>query len=89
MSNYNLTGKYETLLSSLSNELTIKEGKRVSKTEVLERILDIVIEEERLFSIEEQPLSFFTRSVYYKEKEDMKPSSDIIRDIRAIVKKIS
>ena len=89
MSNYNLTGKYETLLSSLSNELTIKEGKRVSKTEVLERILDIVIEEERLFSIEEQPLSFFTRSVYYKEKEDTKPSSDIIRDIRAIVKKIS
>ena len=63
MATYNLKGKYETILSQLSNDLSIVEKKRISKREVLEKILDIVIEEERLFSTREQPVSFLRRNI--------------------------
>lgn len=63
MTSYGLKGKYETLLSQMSNDLSIIEKKRISKREVLERILDVVIEEERLFSTREQPVSFLRRTI--------------------------
>ena len=91
MSSYNLTGKYETLLSSLSNQLSILQEKRVSKTDVLKQILDIVIEEEKLFSSteEEQPVSFFRRNIYKLPTNQQKEQSpqDIINRIKAISKK--
>ena len=91
MATYNLTGKYETLLSSLSNDISAEKGKRVSKKQVLEKILDVVLEEERLFSIkEEQPMSFFKRSIYKppKTKEiNQKSSQEILAHVRKLVNK--
>ena len=65
MASYSLTGKYETLLSVLSNDFSVELGKKMSKKEVLELILDIVIEEKKLFAMEnEQPVSFFRRTIF-------------------------
>lgn len=91
MATYRLTGKYETLLSSLSNDLSVEAKKRVSKKDVLERILDIVIEEERLLaSNNEQPVSFFRRNIFQpptKQPLNTKSSHEIINHIRSLVNK--
>ena len=93
MASYNLIGKYESILSSLSNDLTVQESKRVSKSEVLKRILDIVIEEERLFASNdsEQPVSFFRRNIYklpINNTIHKQSSQDIINRVKAISKKL-
>ena len=90
MASYTLKGKYESILSSLSNDLTVKEKRRVAKSEVLKRILDIVIEEERLFvpNDTEQPVSFFRRNIYKLPTNHTQGSSqDIINRVRALSKK--
>ena len=91
MSSYNLTGKYESILSSLSNDLSIQDNRRVSKSEVLKRILDIVIEEERLLcpNDTEQPVSFFRRNVYKlpTNHTTQKNPQDIINRVTAISKR--
>ena len=92
MASYNLTGKYESILSSLSNDFTVQENKRVSKSEVLKRILDIVIEEERLFESNnnEQPVSFFRRNIYKLPTNTTihtQSPQDIINRVKHISKK--
>jgi hypothetical protein len=65
MPTYTLNGKHESILSSLSNKLSIEEGKRISKSEVLQRILDVVItEEELLGATDSNAVSFFRRVIY-------------------------
>ena len=73
MAVYKLTGKYETLIDRLSQQLSAFEGRRVSKTEVVQRILDVVIQEENLFSTKEQAVGFFNRTIFRIED---KPRSD-------------
>ena len=65
MATYKLTGKYESLLSTLSNDLSVELGKKISKSKVLELILDVVLEEDKLFSVkDEQIVSAFRRIIY-------------------------
>ena len=89
MASYSLTGKYESILSSLSNDLTVKEKKRVSKSDVLKRILDIVIEEEKLLvpNDTEQPVSFFRRNIYKLPIIKQQSSQDIINRVKVLGKK--
>ena len=86
MGTYNLKGKYETLLSSLSNDISASTGKRVSKREILERILDVVIKEERLFSSEEQPVSFFKRAIFKAPDKKLKDTGDLLAQVRCLNK---
>lgn len=88
MGMYKLTGKYETLIDGLSNKLSAEAGKRVSKTEALQRILDIVIEEEKLFSTKEQPVSFFRRSIF-RVQEKARTSKTVYELIDSIISAIS
>ena len=90
---YTLTGTHEALLCRLSNKFTEVSGKKVSKREVLRKILDEVIEEEELLSIkEEQPRSFFKRIIVFQQpnpnnKEKMtKSSQDIIKRLKFMSK---
>lgn len=87
MASYNLTGKYETLLSVLSNDFSVELGKRISKREVLELILDIVIEEKRLFAMEnEQPVSFFRRTIF--KNPSTNPFKEEDNDLESIITRI-
>ena len=75
---YKLHGEYEALLCRLSKDLSIQAKKRVSKTEVLTRILDVVLEEERLFSTKEQPISFFRRNIFNQPTKAEEKDSETI-----------
>lgn len=90
MANYTLKGKYETILSQLSNDLSIVEKRRVGKREVLERILDVVIKEEKLFSSREQPVSFLRRSIFTMPKtitnEENKSSQELLTRLKTLSK---
>ena len=86
MGTYNLRGKYETLLSSLSNDMSAATGKRISKREVLEKILDVVIKEEKLFSSEEQPVSFFKRSIFKAPDKITKDTGELLAQVRCLNK---
>jgi len=75
MASYKLTGKYETLLDRLSQDLSISEKRKVSRREALERILDIVIEEENLFSTKEQAVGFFNRTIFRVNERTKSPKT--------------
>lgn len=83
MATYNLKRRHERLVSRLSNELSSALGRRVTKIEVLESILDVVIEEEELFSTKEQARSFFSRHISNVEKREEKGS--LLSSIRALL----
>lgn len=76
MATYKLTGKYETLIDRLSKDLSVELGRHVSKTEAIQAVLDVVIEEEKLFSTKEQPSSFFRRTIF-RIKSKSVPSKTI------------
>lgn len=83
MATYTLKRQHERLISRLSGELSAALGRRVSKTEVLESILDVVIEEEELFSTKEKARSFFSRHISNVEKREEKGS--LLTSIRSLL----
>ena len=93
MPSYTLQNDYEAYLCRLSKKLSAQSGKKVSKIAALKMIIDVAIEEERLFSVErEQPVDFFRRnslnptlSINTKDKEEESPQH-IITKIKASAK---
>lgn len=63
MPSYTLQNDYEAYLCRLSKKLSVQSGKKISKIAALKMIIDVAIQEEKLFSVErEQPVDFFRRN---------------------------